>query len=128
MTNVRKCKSNTVLSSVDVLSYESEFFPNGRGDLRAIAKKLNVSAPTARKILAIAYPGRIVFRRGRRGGTHLLPVGANVSPEVAAAEPDRAPRKRRISNSTNESRNSDSTEMATEVATEVSSEAVACVV
>lgn len=84
MYKTRKSKSFRILATIDITDRESQFFPNGRGNLRFIAAVLGVSSPTARKILETAYPGRVVFRRGRTGGTHLLPKGAVVVPEPKA--------------------------------------------
>lgn len=80
MHKIRTSKSNRILANIDLSAFESQFFPGGRGELREMARHVGVSAPTMRKMLARTYGDRVVFRRGRTGGTLLLPKGASLAP------------------------------------------------
>lgn len=74
MPSTRNCKTANFVTQANPEELATKWFPFGRGNLKAIAKELNVTAPTAKTILVRLFgPDRVVFTRGRSGGTTLLP-------------------------------------------------------
>lgn len=74
MPSTRNCKTANFVTSADPNELAAKWFPIGRGNLKAIAKELGVTAPTAKTILIRLFGAdRVIFTRGRSGGTTLLP-------------------------------------------------------
>jgi hypothetical protein len=68
----RKSKAAALVNTINWEEKEAQWFTNGRTQLSIVAADLGVSLPTARVVLSLKYGTRLVFGRGRKGGTQLL--------------------------------------------------------